>query len=75
MISDLAFKKNLNDTHYVRYYDSKSFKPWMLRIGYSPPHLTAFYTKSAIKKICFITQFLKLIKLPGHFPIFLFSNL
>ena len=67
MIADLAFKKNLNDTYYVRYYDSKSFKPWMLRIGYSPPHLTAFYTKSAIKKIGpYRTNF----KIAGDFDFF-----
>lgn len=67
MIADLAFKKNLNDNSYVRYYDSKTFKPWMLRIGYSPPHLTAFFTKRAIKKIGpYKTNF----KIAGDFDFF-----
>ena len=51
MIADLAFKKKLKNSNYIRYYDTKNFKPWMLRIGYSPPHLTTFYTKEALKKI------------------------
>lgn len=51
MIADLAFKKNIKDTSCTRYYHTKNFKPWMLRIGYSPPHLTTFYTKEALKKI------------------------
>ena len=27
---------------------SKNFKPWKLRVGYSPPHLSSFFTKKAI---------------------------
>ena len=48
LIADVAFKKNLKDMEFSRYYPSKYFKPWMLRIGYSPPHLSSFLTKKAI---------------------------
>ena len=53
LIGDVAFKKNLNDTKIVRYYPSKDFKTWMLRIGYSPPHLSSFFSKRAIDLVGF----------------------
>ena len=48
LIADVAYKRDLNDKKFSRYYPSKYFKPWMLRIGYSPPHLSSFFTKKAI---------------------------
>ena len=48
LIGDVAFKKNLSDKRIVRYYPSKTFKTWMLRIGYSPPHLSSFFSRRAI---------------------------
>ena len=48
LLADVAFKRDLKDMKFSRYYPSKYFKPWMLRIGYSPPHLSSFFTKKAI---------------------------
>ncbi len=50
MLADLAFKNNFQSLNYKRYYKSTNFRPWMLRIGYSPPHLSSFFTKKGIKK-------------------------
>ena len=51
LIGDITFKKNLMEKNTLRYYSSKSFKPWMLRIGFSPPHLSSFFTKKILSKI------------------------
>lgn len=51
ILSDLAFKKNLDDNKITRYYSAKNFKPWMLKIGYSPPHLSAFFKIGVFKKV------------------------
>ena len=51
ILADLAFKKNLDEEKITRYYSVKNFKPWMLRIGLSPPHSTAFFRSSVYKKV------------------------
>lgn len=67
MLSDLAFKKNMNSNHITRYYSAKNFKSWMLRIGYSPPHLSAFFRQSVINKVGYYnTRF----KIAGDFDYF-----
>ena len=67
LLADLAFKKNLLNKNISRYYSAKNFKPWMLRIGYSPPHLSAFFKISVIKKVgSYCTKF----KIAGDFDYF-----
>lgn len=51
LLSDLAFKKNLSCDNITRYYSAKNFKSWMLRIGFSPPHLSAFFKRSVINRV------------------------
>ena len=51
ILADLAFKKKLEDKKITRYYSAKNFRPWMLRIGYSPPHLSAFFKTDVFKKV------------------------
>ncbi len=51
LLSDLAFKRNFDQNKISRYYSAKNFKPWMLRIGLSPPHLSSFFKSSAINKV------------------------
>ncbi len=67
LLADLAFKKNLNDEKITRFYSAKNFKPWMLRIGYSPPHLSAFFKNEVFKKVgLYQTHF----KIAGDFDYF-----
>ncbi len=51
ILADLAFKKKLEDKKITRYYSAKNFRPWMLRIGFSPPHLSAFFKINVFKKV------------------------
>lgn len=44
------FKKELNKKNVLRHYPAKGFKPWMLRFGYSPPHVSSFIKKNVYKK-------------------------
>jgi glycosyltransferase involved in cell wall biosynthesis len=48
LLANSSYKKDFNDHTYTRYYSSKIFKPLMLRVGYSPPHLSSFFTKRSI---------------------------
>ncbi len=67
VLSDLAFKKNLDDKKITRYYSAQNFKSWMLRIGYSPPHLSAFFRTGVFKKVgLYQTNF----KIAGDFDYF-----
>ena len=67
LLSSLAFKKNLDDKKISRYYSSKNFKPWMLKIGYSPPHLSAFFKIDVFKQVgLYKTDF----KIAGDFDFF-----
>ena len=67
ILADLAFKKSLDDNKITRYYSAKNFKPWMLRIGYSPPHLSAFFRIGVFKQVGFYsTNF----KIAGDFDYF-----
>jgi len=68
LIGDITFKKNLMEKNTLRYYSSKSFKPWMLRIGFSPPHTSSFITKQTYEKVGFYdTSF----KIAGDFEFFI----
>ena len=42
ILANLAFKKNLDEERITRYYSAKNFKPWMLRIGFSPSFISFF---------------------------------
>ena len=67
ILADLAFKKDLNDEKILRYYSAKNFKPWMLKIGYSPPHLSAFFRNEVFRKVgLYQTHF----KIAGDFDYF-----
>ena len=39
-------QKKINSKKTLRFYSAKNFKPWMLRIGISPPHPGSFIKKS-----------------------------
>lgn len=67
VISDLAFKNNFGSKKITRYYKAKDFKPWMIRIGYSPPHLSSFFKLSVIKQLGFYN---KNFKIAGDFDFF-----
>ena len=67
ILANLAFKKNLDEERITRYYSAKNFKPWMLRIGFSPPHSSAFFKSKVYKKIgLYETSF----KIAGDFDYF-----
>ncbi len=67
ILSDSAFKKSLNSKSITRYYSAKNFRPWMLRIGYSPPHLSTFFKTSTVKKVGF---YIDKFKIAGDFDYF-----
>ncbi len=67
IISDLAFKNNLKINKISRYYKARTFKPWMLRIGYSPPHLSSFFKLKKIKEIGYYNSE---FKIAGDFDFF-----
>tara|TARA_E500000178_G_scaffold327737_1_gene357085 strand:+ start:491 stop:1243 length:753 start_codon:yes stop_codon:yes gene_type:complete len=67
ILANLAFKKNLNEERITRYYSAKNFKPWMLRIGFSPPHSSAFFRSEVFKQVgLYQTNF----KIAGDFEYF-----
>ena len=67
ILANLAFKKNFKDRKITRYYSAKNFKPWMLRIGFSPPHSSAFFRSDVFKKVgLYQTNF----KIAGDFDYF-----
>ena len=72
IISDLAFKKNFKEKKIYRYYKAKNFKTWMLRIGYSPPHLSSFFKLKKIKEIGFYNSN---YRIAGDFDFFVKSFL
>lgn len=51
LIGNVIFKKDFSKNKIIRYYSSKFFKPWMLRFGFSPPHLSTFITKKVYNKV------------------------
>ncbi len=50
LISSVCFKKDFSKESIHRLYNSKYFKPWMLRFGYSPPHPGFFALKNNYEK-------------------------
>ena len=67
ILANLAFKKNLDEEKITRYYSAKNFKPWMLRIGFSPPHSSAFFKSEVFKQVgLYQTNF----KIAGDFEYF-----
>lgn len=68
LIADTAYKKNINDSKIIRYYPANNFFPWMLRIGYSPPHVSSFFSNKAIKLIGLYSED---YKIAGDFEYFL----
>ena len=67
ILANLAFKKNLDEERITRYYSAKNFKPWMLRIGFSPPHSSAFFRSEVFKQVgLYQTNF----KIAGDFEYF-----
>ena len=67
ILANLAFKKNLDEKRITRYYSAKNFKPWMLRIGFSPPHSSAFFRSEVFKQVgLYQTNF----KIAGDFEYF-----
>ena len=72
IISDLAFKKNFKEQKIYRYYKAKYFKKWMLRIGYSPPHLSSFFRLKKIQDVGFYNPN---FRIAGDFDFFVRSFL
>ncbi len=67
VLADLAFKKNLDEKKITRYYSSRNFKSWMLKIGYSPPHLSTFIRSRVFRQVgLYQTNF----KIAGDFDYF-----
>ena len=44
-LGDVVFFKEKNFSFVRRFYSSKNFKPWMLKIGLMPPHPSSFIKK------------------------------
>ena len=67
-LGDVVFFKEKNFSFVRRFYSSKHFKPWMLRIGLMPPHPSSF-----IKKIVYDKNGMydSSLKLAADFDIFL----
>lgn len=68
LIGNVIFKKNFRSKKISRYYPSSIFKPWMMRFGYSPPHLSTFVKKDVYNKI---GMYNKSYKIAGDFDFFL----
>ena len=72
ILSNLTIKSNLENGMNLRFYSSKNFRPWMLRIGYSPAHLSAFFKKDSMNRVgIYDNQF----KIAGDFDYFVRSFL
>ena len=50
VIGDVNIKKDIISSKVQRFYSSKYFKPWMLKLGISPPHPGSFIKKSSYEK-------------------------
>ena len=68
LMSDVIFKKKFNDDKVTRYYSSNFFKPWLLRLGFSPPHPSTFILKKVYDDIGLYN---KTFKIAGDFDFFL----
>lgn len=51
VFGDLVIVKQADLRKVVRYYSSKSFRPWKLRFGWMPPHPASFIRRSAYGRI------------------------
>ncbi len=51
ILSNLTIKSDLENGKKLRFYNCRNFRPWMLRIGYSPAHLSAFFKKDAMDEV------------------------
>ena len=68
LIGDTIFKNNFLRKKISRHYSAKLFKPWMLKFGISPPHLSTFLTKQTYNKIGFYKT---TYKIAGDFEFFI----
>ena len=50
VFADIIFVKRNNPSKIVRYFSSKSFKPWKMRFGFIPAHPTFFTYKRNFEK-------------------------
>lgn len=48
---DVVFVNSVDTNKVVRFYSSKSFKPYKLRFGWMPPHPASFITRSSYENI------------------------
>lgn len=51
VFGDLVFVDRNNINCVRRYYSSKKFRPWKLRVGWMPPHPTTFIRASVYEKV------------------------
>ena len=66
VFADIIFVQRENPEKHVRYYSSRSFKPWKMRFGFMPAHPTFFTYKRNFEKYGFYdTSF----KIAGDFEI------
>lgn len=50
VFADILFVKRDNPEKLIRYYSSKSFRPWKMKFGFMPAHPTFFTFKSTFEK-------------------------
>ena len=68
LLGDTFFKENFLNDKVNRHYSARWFKPWMLKFGISPPHLSTFLTKQTYVN----TGFYKTTyKIAGDFEFFI----
>lgn len=51
VMGDLVIVDAADDSRIRRFYSSKWFKPWMLRVGHMPPHPTLYVRRSVFEEI------------------------
>lgn len=49
VFADIIFVKRENSNKHIRYYSSKSFRPWKMRFGFMPAHPTFFVYRKAFQ--------------------------
>lgn len=47
---DIHFVRAGNENHTVRYYSGRVFRPWLVRIGYLPPHPSLYVRRELFDK-------------------------
>lgn len=51
LYADVIFVDSMDTNKILRYYSSKSFKPWMFRFGFQPAHPTLYVKKNVFTRV------------------------